>query len=292
MNIIFKKLLIGTICLSMTSSAFAADMLQIKGSDTLINLVQRFSEVYMKKNPGQYIAVTGGGSGTGIAALINQKCDIANASRQIKTKEEKKANKKGIDVKRLVVALDGLCVIINPNNPVDGLTVNQIGKIFKGEITNWKEVGGPNKTISLYGRQSNSGTFSFFRKAVLKGEYSQKMRRMNGNAQIVESVKTDVSAIGYVGVGYVKKSKGLKVLKVAEKKGGYYASPLKDSDVKGGKYPIVRALNQYINGMPKGLAKEFIKFELSKEGQKIVVEDGFFPVPSSYKKQNKKQIGI
>lgn len=292
MNKLSKILLTGVLCFNLTSSAFAVEMLQIKGSDTLINLVQRFSEVYMEKNKGKYIAVTGGGSGTGIAALINKKCDIANASRKIKDKEVKKATKKEIDIKRVVVALDGLCVIINPNNPVDGLTVEQIGKIFKGEITNWNQVGGPNLKIAMYGRQSNSGTFSFFRKAVLKGEYSQKMKRMNGNAQIVESVKTDKSAIGYVGVGYVKKSKGLKTLKVAAKQDEYYASPLIDKDVKSGKYPIVRALNQYISGLPKGLAKDFIKFELSSEGQKIVIEDGFFPVPANYKKQNKDQIGI
>lgn len=284
------KKLMGTLILALAvmigSNAYATDMLQIKGSDTLINLVQNLAEQYMEDNPGAYIAVTGGGSGTGVAALMNEKCDIANASRLMKSKEVEQASNRGIDVKRVVIAVDGLSVITNPANPVSQLTVAEIGSIFRGDITNWKEVGGNDSPITLYGRQSNSGTFVFFRDAVLKGDYSQKMNRMNGNAQIVEGVKQDTSGIGYVGVGYVKDATGLTVVKVAAKAGGDYASPLDSADVKSGKYPISRPLNQYINGTPNGDIKKFLEYELSAKGQKIVEEQGFFPIPGEYEEFN------
>ena len=270
----------------------AENMLQIKGSDTLINLVQRLSEVYMEKNKGKVIAVTGGGSGTGIAALINGKCDIANASRLMEDKEVDQATGRGVDPKRVVIAMDGLSVITNAKNPVTKLTMDEIGKIFRGEITNWKEVGGKDMHITLYGRQSNSGTFVFFREVVLKGDYSDKMNRMNGNSQIVESIKQDLSGIGYVGVGYVKDASGITVMEVAPVAGSEYASPINPDDVKSGKYPIARPLNQYINGIPKGPVRDFIAFELSEEGQKIVEEEGFFLVPSEYIEFNKKSAGL
>ncbi|MGA1840316.1 MAG: PstS family phosphate ABC transporter substrate-binding protein [bacterium] len=273
-------------------NGYAESMLQIKGSDTLINLVQRLAEVYMEKNEGKVIAVTGGGSGTGIAALINGKCDIANASRLMKDKEVDQANERGVDPKRVVIAMDGLSVITNAKNPITKLTVDEIGKIFRGEITNWKELGGKDMQITLYGRQSNSGTFEFFREAVLQGDYLDKMNRMNGNSQIVESIKQDMSGIGYVGVGYVKDAPGITVIKVAAVAGAEYASPLNPEDVKSGKYPIARPLNQYTNGTPKGPARDFIAFELSEEGQKIVEEEGFFLVPSEYVKFNNKSTGL
>lgn len=278
--------------LMFIGNAYAEDMIQIKGSDTLINLVQRLSEVYMNEYSNEYIAVTGGGSGTGIAALINKKCDIANASRGMKAKEVGQATSAGVDAKRVVIAMDGLSVITNGNNPVDQLTMQQIGSIFSGAITNWSEVGGPNEAITLYGRQSNSGTFVFFRDVVVKADYSAKMNRMNGNAQIVEAVKQDASGIGYVGVGYVKDARGVTVLKVASREGAAYASPLNGSDVKSGKYPIARPLNQYLNGAPKGAVKDFIAFELSDEGQKIVEEEGFFPIPREYIDYNSGSVGL
>jgi len=284
------KRLLGILILGLgfiwVSNAQAQDMLQIKGSDTLINLVQRLAESYMEENPGKYIAVTGGGSGTGIAALMNNKCDIANASRLMKDKEIEQASDLGIDVKRVVIAIDGLSVITNPGNPVTKLTVDEIGKIFRGEITNWKDVGGKDMSITLYGRQSNSGTFVFFRDDILKGDYSQKMNHMNGNAQIVEAIKQDVSGIGYVGVGYIKDAQGLTVVRVAMKAGSNYASPLDSADVKSGKYPISRPLNQYINGSPKGTIKAFLEYELSPRGQQIVEEEGFFPIPGEYDEFN------
>ncbi len=285
-RIIFLTAMIAT--LMFISSVQAEEMLQVKGSDTLINLVQRLAEEYMEQNPGKYIAITGGGSGTGIAALINGKCDIANASRLMKSKEVARATENGVKVNRVVIAMDGLSVITNGNSSVTQLTVDEIGKIFRGEITNWSEVGGLNMSITLYGRQSNSGTFVFFRDAILKGDYSQKMNRMNGNAQIVEAIKQDRSGIGYVGVGYVKEATGLNVLKVASRAGETYASPLNSADVKSGKYPISRPLNQYINGTPTGAVKDFLRFELSFEGQKAVEDEGFFQIPREYEELNAK----
>lgn len=284
-------MLIGAVLLSGASIAHAK-MVQIKGSDTLINLVQRLAEEYMEKNPGAVIAITGGGSGTGIAALINKKTDIADASRLMKPEEVVKCNDAGVDPKRVVIAMDGLSVITNKSNPADKLTMDEIGKIFRGEITNWKDVGGENMPITLYGRQSNSGTFVFFMDAVLKGDYSQRMNRMNGNSQIVEAVKQDKSGIGYVGVAYVKDAVGITVVKIASRAGAEYASPLNGHDVETGKYPIVRPLNQYVNGVPQGAVRSFIAFELSEEGQRIVKEAGFFPIPDDYRKFNEKSIGI
>jgi phosphate transport system substrate-binding protein len=282
--------LVLSICL--VSTACAEEMIQIKGSDTLINLVQRLAEVYMNEYSDDYIAVTGGGSGTGIAALINNKTDIANASRGMKAKEMEQAVSAGVTPKRVVIAMDGLSVIVNGRSPITSLTIQEIGNIFSGSITNWKEVGGPDMPITLYGRQSNSGTFVFFRDQVVKADYAQTMNRMNGNAQIVEAVKQDESGIGYVGVGYVKNVRGLNVLQVAARAGAPYASPLSSADVKSGNYPIARPLNQYLNGKPEGAVKDFIAFELSVEGQRIVEQEGFFPLPQEYIDYNLESVGL
>ncbi len=286
-----RNLMLVGIIVSLAINTYAQEMIQIKGSDTLINLVQRLAESYMEKEPGKAIAVTGGGSGTGIAALINGKCDIANASRLMKDKEIAQAQEGGVDPKRIVVAIDGLSVITNIKNRVNKLTVDEVGKIFRGEVTNWKELGGDDISITLYGRQSNSGTYEFLRDVVLKGDYSPQMRRMNGNAQIVEAVKQDISGIGYVGVGYVKEEKGLTVLNIAARASGEYSSPLNLNDVKTGKYPITRPLNQYINGTPKDEVRDFILFELSEEGQRIVEEEGFFSLPDEYREFNNRSLG-
>ncbi len=269
----------------------AEEMVQVKGSDTLINMVQKLAEVYMAKKPGTAIAVTGGGSGTGIAAFINKKCDIADASRQIKASEVEQATNKGVDPKRVVVAIDALSIIVNAQNPVDGLTVDQIGKIYRGEVKNWNEVGGNDLAITLYGRQSNSGTYDFMKENVMFGEYSTSLKSMNGNAQIAEALNQDASGIGYVGVGYAKEAKGIKVLKVATKIGATYYDPFNSSDVKSGRYPITRPLNQYINGAPKGIVKDFIVFELSAEGQEIVEKEGFFAIPDEYQVYNDQTLG-
>ena len=289
-----RQLLIVTMMLSMLAGQIVAqDFIQIKGSDTLINLVQRLSEVYMENHPETAIAVTGGGSGVGIAALIANRVQIANASRPMKDKEILAAKENGVVAYEIVVGIDGLSVVINGNNPVKSLTTEQIGKIFRGEITNWNQVGGEDLPISLYGRQANSGTYVFFQEHVLGNkDYSARMKQMNGNAQIVEGVIADKSAIGYVGVGYVYDDKGnvrdgLKVLPVSKDINSEPVDPLNPENVKSGRYPIARALYQYVNGKPEGSLKDFVAFELG-EGQKIVEEMSFYPVSGDYLIQNKK----
>jgi len=270
--------------------------IQTKGSDTEVNLVQRLSEVFMKKNPDVSIAVTGGGSGTGIAALINKQTDIANSSRAMKDEEIRQAKDNGVEPVAIIFATDGLALITNQSLPVESLTLEKVAKIFKGEINNWKEIGGLDLQISLYGRQSNSGTYVFFRAAVVKGDYSQKMKMMNGTAQIVEAVKQDRAGIGYVGIGYVvddqgKVISGINVLKITKAVDSPPVSPLNPENVKTGLYPISRPLYQYTNGIPRGKIKEFIQFELSPEGQNIISLEGYYPVTLEHMEANRR-LGI
>jgi len=283
-----KMLGLGLAAMMICSGVASAASIQVKGSDTIINLVQKQAEVYMQKDSTVKIAVTGGGSGTGIAALVNGKCTIANSSRAINAREMESALANNVSPTRIVIAIDGLSVIVNAANPVTKLTMYQIGGSFRGDIRNWSEVGGSNMPIALYGRQSNSGTYGFFREMVLKGEYSKAMKTMNGSSQIAEGVKADPSGIGYVGVGYTKSAEGVTIVKVAANAASIYESPLDEAAVDSGKYPIARPLYQYVNGALTGSAKEFIAFELSDEGQKIVAEEGFFPITSEYKSANAK----
>jgi len=286
--------LIGAGIFLLASPLLAADMIQIKGSDSEVNLVQRLAEVFMQKNPGIDIAVTGGGSGTGIAALINKKTDIANSSRDMSKKEIEAAKKAGVTPIAVAFATDGISVITHPDNPVKKLTLEQLGKLFSGKAKNWKEVGGPHMPFSLYGRQSNSGTYVFFREFVVKADYSPQMKSMNGNAQIVEAVQRDKAGIGYVAVGYVvdvqgNVKPGLQLLAVAKDAQSEAYTPDKMENVMSGKYPISRPLYQFMNGKPTGKLAEFVKFELSPEGQKIVRDKGFFPVQDKWMEFNKKQ---
>jgi phosphate transport system substrate-binding protein len=287
-------LLTSMLGLILFGSALSLDLIQIKGSDTSVNLVQRLAEGFMDKNPNASIAVTGGGSGVGIAALIANRVAIADASRPMKDKEYAAAKENGVIPTEIVIGIDGLSVVVNESNPVTSLTIEQIGAIFRGDVSNWSEVGGSSMPISLYGRQPNSGTFVFFQEHVLGNkDYSAKMKQMNGNSQIIESIRADKASIGYTGVGYLfdengKMMQGLKVLQVARKASGKPVDPLVAENVKSGLYPISRALFQYVNGKPKGEIKDFIAFELSPEGQKIVEEMGFYPVSGAYLEANKK----
>jgi len=273
--------------LGLAGASLAAGMINIKGSDTCVNLVQRLAEVYMEKNRVP-IAVTGGGSGTGIAALINGTIDVADSSREMKPEEIQQAKAQGFTPAEFTIAVDGLSIIVNKANPVKQLTTDEVGRIFKGEITNWSQVGGASRPITLYGRQSNSGTYAFLQEHVLKGDYSPHMNQMNGNAQIVEAVKRDVTAAGYCGVGYVEREAGrtLSVLKIAKAKGQTAYSPLEKSSVDSGAYPISRGLYQYTKGKPSGAVRDLIVWELSPAGQKVVAEEGFFTVGKAAMNKN------
>jgi phosphate transport system substrate-binding protein len=292
---IFTALALSLVGLAGLAAAQRARMIQIKGSDTMVNLVQILAEEYMGKTPGAAIAVLGGGSGTGITGLINQTCDIANSSREWKPKEIDQAWDKGVTPRPFVIAVDGLSVIVNEKNPISRLTVAQVGALYRGEIKNWKAVGEFAKHVSLYGRQSNSGTYVFMQEFVLGNKnYSTDMKEMNGNAQIIEGVIQDEGAVGYVGVGYLFDEKGqvrngLKVVEISKEPGGPAYLPTDKAAVDSGDYPVARPLYMATNGKPKGDAAKLLAWIVGPEGQAIVAREGFFTVgEGKYKAANDK----
>jgi phosphate transport system substrate-binding protein len=247
----------------------------IKGSDTMVILSQRWAEVYMKKNPSTTIQVTGGGSGVGLAALINGSTDIANSSRPIKSAElakiKAKYKKNGIEI---ACAKDGLSVFLNKGNKVTELTIEQLGAIFSGKITNWKEVGGDDAKIQLYGRESSSGTFEFFKEHVVKTDFAPACQTLPGTAAIVNAVKKDKYSIGYGGAAYAEGVKDCAVKKDAKTKGVLPS----EATIKNKTYPIARYLYMYLKSTPTGETKAFIDWILSAEGQKFVSEVGYYPL--------------
>ncbi len=293
--ILVGMILLGLVLSPLVGASQQKKMIQVKGSDTLVNLVQILAEQFMDKNPQTPIAVLGGGSGTGISGLINGTCHIADHSREWKQSEINQAWEKGVRPRFFVIAVDGLSIIINASNPLNKLTMDQVGAIYRGEIKNWKVVGGPDKAISLYGRQSNSGTYVFLQEHVLKNKnYSPDMKEMNGNAQIVESITQDEAGIGYVGVGYVidkdtgKVRIGIKVLNISKDAKSEAYTPLDKANIDSGNYPIARGLYQAINGKPTGGVADFLRFEIGPEGQKIVEREGFFTIGASAQANNEK----
>ncbi len=270
-------------------------MFQIAGSDTEVNMVQRLTEVYTGTQSGVQFAVTGGGSGTGIAALIDNQIDVANSSRPMRDSEIEQAIANGVEPVAFIFAQDGLAVIVNENNAIEELTVDQIGAIFRGDITNWNEVGGDDMDISTYGRQSSSGTYVYFMESVVKGDYSSGKKMLAGNANIVEGVLADQASIGYVGIGYAAQDgapvSGLKILNVAADENSEAATPLEIENIMQGKYPIVRPLFHYTNGTPQGALKEYLAFVVSDEGQAIVQQEGFFPITAEYQAMNDESFG-
>jgi len=287
-------LLVGLMVLLSACGGGTGELIQIKGSDTEVNLVQTLAEEFMAENKDVQLAVTGGGSGTGIAALLNGTADIANSSRAMSEEEIEQAREKGIDPRAFVFAMDGLSVIVNANNQLTELTLDDLGAVFRGELTNWQQLGGADLPISLYGRQNNSGTYVFFREQVLKGDYSISMRGMNGNAQIVEAVAQDPAGIGYVGIGYTQDEQGLvpgiKVLNLKTDDQAPAVSPLDLENITSGRYPLTRPLYHYTNGRPEGGLRLFLEFELGSEGQEIVLQEGFYPVAEQFRKLNQENL--
>jgi len=276
-SINIKKFAVIAALLGMIGFAFApaADKIVVKGSDTLVILAQKWAEVYMKSNPSVAIQVTGGGSGVGISALINGATDIANASRKMKNTEKEKLkaryNTLGVEV---ACAKDGITVYLHPSNKVTELTVKQLGDIFKGNIKNWKEVGGADQEIKLYGRENSSGTYVFFQENVVKGDYAANCQTLPGTAAVVNAVKKDPAGIGYGGAAYAE---GIEICKVKkdDKSAGFIPTA---ETIKTGEYPITRYLYMYLKNKPTGAMKSYIDWILSPEGQKLVVETGYFPV--------------
>jgi phosphate transport system substrate-binding protein len=253
--------------------------LTIKGSDTMVHLVSTWAEDYMNKHEGVQISVTGGGSGTGIAALINGTTEICAASRSMKPNELELATKQGKEPVEYDVALDGIAVVVHPDNPVDQLTLNQLKQIFTGESDNWQEFGGPDEKIYVLSRESSSGTYVFFNEHVLQSQdYSKQARLMPATSAIIQSISEDKWSIGYVGLGYAHEA-GEKVKMIAVKNNPEEEAILPSPEtVKDGSYSIARPLHFYTIGQPQGLTKEFIDYCLSSEGQETVVETGYVSV--------------
>ena len=281
----FKKSFLvfaGIIIFTFAFAGSDSNSIQVKGSDTMVNLGQAWAEKFMQENPAEFVALTGGGSGTGFSSLINGTCDIAMASRNIKEKEIALAKQKGINPFEIKVALDGLAVVVNPKNPVSNLTVEQLAGIFTGKISNWKEVGGEDKKIVILSREVNSGTHVYFKEHVLRRqdpnsreEFAPSALMLPSSQAIADEVAGNPSAIGYYGMGYISPKQ--KPISVAKDDKSEYVAPIIENVVNG-KYPISRPLFLYTNGEPKDLVKKCVDFVLSKEGQDIVLKTDFVPI--------------
>lgn len=250
--------------------------LTIKGSDTMILIGQRWAETFMSSHPGRAVQVTGGGSGTGIAALINGTTDICQASRAMKDEERAQLEKRfGQSPVETVVARDGIAIYANEACPVAELSFAQLKGIYAGAITNWKAVGGPDAPIVVYGRENSSGTYVYFKEHVLEGaDFAAAVQTLPGTAAVVNAVAKEPNGIGYGGAAYAA---GVKEIAVRRDSTGAAIRPSRES-VLSGEYPISRPLYFYTRSAPVGLAKEFVDFALSDAGQKLVEEVGYYPV--------------
>jgi phosphate transport system substrate-binding protein len=258
------------------ASAAHAGNVTLKGSDTMVILGQRWAEEYMKAHKDTTIQVQGGGSGTGISALINGTTDICEASRAMKDAEKKQLEEKaGKPPTEIVVAKDGLSVYVNDTNNLAELSMPQLKAIFTGKVTNWKEIGGPDSKISVYSRENNSGTYVFFKEHVLENaDYTARAQTLPGTAAVVNAVVKDKNAIGYGGAAYAK---GLKILKIKKDDKAVSIAP-SEKTVKDGSYPLSRPLFFYTRQDVQGEGKAFIDWVLSAQGQGIAEKVGYFPV--------------
>ena len=268
--------IIPAVAVIIIASSFAEQSkITVKGSDTMVILAQKWAELYMKKNPSTTIQVTGGGSGVGITALINGTTDICNSSRPMKQTEIEKLkaryNTLGVQIQ---CAKDGITIFLNEANKVQELTLKQLSDIYQGKIRNWKEIGGNDAEIRMYGRENSSGTYTYFHDEVVKADYAASVQSLPGTAAVVNAVKKDVNGIGYGGAAYAI---GVKHAKVKKDANSPAFLPTAESIGKG-EYPITRYLYIYLRNRPTGETKKYIDWILSQEGQMIVTEVGYFPV--------------
>jgi phosphate transport system substrate-binding protein len=288
--LIFPFLLISLIACgpdssSETASDSQAKYIENKGSDTIVNLALAWAERYQAEHPDVRISVTGGGSGTGIASLINKTVDIANASRKIKQEEIDEAQANGVNPVEHIIARDAIAVIVHPDNPVSELTLQQISDIYSGKINNWQEVGGEDRPIVRLSRETNSGTHVYFLETVLrlgdsenKTFFSTDTLLLPSSEGIIAEVRQNPNALGYDGLGYVPDD--LKMIAIAAEDGSSYVLPSIPT-VNDKSYPIARDLYMYTNGEATGIVKEYLDWILSDEAQEIVAALGFVPVGSS-----------
>jgi phosphate transport system substrate-binding protein len=272
---LITKLVFFAAALASPVAALAASI-TIKGSDTMVILGQRWAEQYMAKNSGTTLQVTGGGSGTGISALINGTTDICQASRAMSAAEKSnlrdRYNTTGVEIP---VARDGLSVYVNAGNPIKDLSMDQLKLIFTGKITNWKELGGADAKIIVYSRENSSGTYVFFKEHVLKNaDYTQRAQSMPGTAAVVNAVAKEKHGIGYGGAAYAK---GIRVLSIKKDDSSPAIAP-DLAHVQDGSYPLSRPLFFYVRNKPAGDIKAYVDWVLSKEGQDIVSKVGYFPI--------------
>ncbi|HAB15261.1 MAG TPA: PstS family phosphate ABC transporter substrate-binding protein [Verrucomicrobiota bacterium] len=281
MKSLIQKLSLTVAALAATGSLLAGNI-TVKGSDTLVVLAQKWAEIYMGKHADVKIQVTGGGTGTGFAALQNQTTDICNASRKIKAKEQENCIKAfGKRPTEYKVAMDGLSVYVNADNPISELSLEDLEGIFTGKIKNWKEVGGSDGLITVYSRENSSGTYEFFKEHVLQGkDFAASAQTLQGTAQVLQSVAKDKLGIGYGGAAY---GQGAKHLKIAKTKGGEAIEPNEET-VLTGKYPISRYLFCYINpALDKGDLAAYLRWIRSDDGQKVVKDVGYYPLPKQFR---------
>lgn len=252
--------------------------ISIKGSDTMVLLGQRWAESYMKENQGVTVQVTGGGSGTGIAALIQGSTDICEASRPMKEKEKAdlKSKRNGAEAIETKVALDALAVYVNAKNPLKEIAIPDLGKIYMGEIKNWKEIGGKDHAIILYGRESNSGTYGYFKEHVLDNkDFAAATQTLAGTSAVANAVKGDEFGIGYGGIAYLE---GVHALGIKKDAKTVAVMPTLQT-AQDGSYPISRFLYFYTAGEPKDSSKTFIQWVRGEPGQKVIGDVGYYPLP-------------
>ncbi len=270
------SLVTATGCGGGTGNGSGVKAITIKGSDTMVILGQRWAETYMGQHPNLRLQVTGGGSGTGIAALINGGTDICEASRPMtETEKNLVRERRGKDVQEIPVALDGVAIYVNESNPIKELTPAQLKAIYTGRLTNWREVGGSDGKIVPYSRENNSGTYVFFKEHVLNNEdYAREIQTLPGTAAVVNAVSKDPASIGYGGIAYAQ---GIRAVPVRPDNGSAAVQPSLET-VQSGKYPLSRDLFFYTAGPPEGDVKAFIDWVLSQEGQKICEMVGYYPL--------------
>jgi phosphate transport system substrate-binding protein len=256
--------------------------LKIKGSDTEVNLVAELAENYHQTNKQAFLSVSGGGSGLGIASLINGQADIANSSRELNEIEKQMFRERGIELDTFLFAEDAIAFIVSPTLSLDTLTVDDLAAVLSGKVSNWKSLTDSSLSINIYGRQSNSGTYEFV-KNKLHIQFSTSAKEMNGNAQIIEAIKSDASGIGYVGAGYVMNNRNglnskVKVLAISPAKGQLAQSPIDTSAIFNHDYFFRRYLFQFIRRSSSKVAEPFIAFEKSEAGIRMIRNAGYYPV--------------
>lgn len=291
-----KRLILSSVVLVLVGAGCGKKgrNLRITGSDTMVQLGQTLAKEYMAANPDKKVSVQGGGSGTGIAALINGATDIASSSREMKPKEWAQAKARGLEIKEYIVALDALAVVVNPSNKVTKLTLTQLSEIYAGKITNWKEVGGADREILVISRENNSGTHVYFKEHVLRMgkdakkeptnplatlEFGPKVTYGVSSEAIASQVKTNPAAIGYFGMGWMNKD--VKAIEISKDGKTYY--PLTAENTSNKKYPIARGLQMYLSAAAGEKGQQFMAYVMSPAGQKVVKDQDFVTINANPK---------